>query len=124
MIAIILDLQLLAAVVGARGFQAFALTLPPAAVLTFGAGLGLALLSPRFRDRPGAATAGELAAIGCLAIVAAVIALQGLLVGVGGPLVGIAVLMAVALCVIAIAAFANRDAAGRRHRARRAAAGR
>jgi hypothetical protein len=106
-IAIALDLQVLAALVGARGFSAFALTLPAAAVLTFGALLGLAMLTPRFRDRPGAATAGELGAIGCLATVVGVVALQGFLVGVGGPIVGIAAIMAIALFVIALAAYAN-----------------
>jgi hypothetical protein len=107
-VAVVLDLQVIAALVGARGFSAFALTLPAAAVLTFGALLGLAMLTPRFRDRPGAAAAGELGAIGCLAVVAAIVALQGLLVGVGGPVVGIAAIMAIALFVIGLAAYANR----------------
>ena len=107
-IAIVLDLQFLAAVGGARGFSAFAVTLPAAALLTFGAAFGLAMQLPRFRDRPDAAVAGELAGIGCLALVVAAIALQGFLVGVGGPLVGIAVVMAIALFAIAIAAYANR----------------
>ena len=53
-IAIVLDLQIVAAVVGARGFSAFWFTLPAAAVLTFGAGLGLAMTLPRIRDRAGA----------------------------------------------------------------------
>lgn len=118
--ALVLDLQLLASLLGSPGFSAFALTLPPAALLTFGAGLGLAMQVPRVRDRPGAATAGELAGIGCLGIVVGAIALQGLLVGVGGPLVGIAVLMAIALFVIGIAAFANRNRrSGSRRRVRR-----
>ena len=107
-IAVILDLQVFAALVGARGFSAFALTLPAAAVLTFGALLGLAMLTPRFRDRPGAAAAGELGAIGCLAVVVGIVALQGFLVGVGGPLVGIAAIMAIALFVIGLAAYTNR----------------
>ena len=58
------------------------------------------MLTPRFRDRPGAAAAGELGAIGCLAVVVAIVALQGFLVGIGGPIVGIAVIMAIALFVI------------------------
>jgi peptidoglycan/LPS O-acetylase OafA/YrhL len=108
-IAIVLDLQIVAAAAGARGFSAFAVTLLPAALLTFGALLGLAMLVPRVRDRPGAATAGELAAIVVLAVVVAAVALQGLLVGVGGPVLGIFVIMAVALFVIAVAAYANRN---------------
>ena len=72
-VAAVLDVQVLAALVGARGFSAFALTLPAAAVLTFGALLGLAMVTPRFRDRPGAAAAGELGAIGCLAVVVAIV---------------------------------------------------
>jgi hypothetical protein len=111
-IAAVLDAQVLAGILGARGFSGFALTLLPAALLTFGGGLGLAMALPRFRDRPGAASAGEVAAIGCLGLVVAVIALQGFLVGVGGPLIGIGVVMAVALFVIAVAAFANRDRRG------------
>lgn len=107
-IAAVLDVQVLAALVGARGFSAFALTLPAAAVLTFGALLGLAMVTPRFRDRPGAAAAGELGAIGCLAVVVAIVALQGFLVGIGGPLVGIAAIMAIALFVIGLAAYVNR----------------
>jgi hypothetical protein len=107
--ALVLDLQLLAGLLGATGFAAFGLTLPAVALVTFGAGLGLAMLVPRVRDRPGAATAGELAGIGCLGLVVAAIALQGLLVGVGGPFVGIAIVMAIALFVIGIAAFANRN---------------
>jgi len=109
-IAIVLDLQIVAAVVGARGFSAFWITLPAAAVLTFGAGLGLAMTLPRIRDRAGAATAGQLASIGCLAVVVAVVALQGLLIGVGGPILGVLILMAIAMFVIVVAAFANRDA--------------
>lgn len=116
-IAVALDLQVLGALLGARGFSAFALTLPAAAVLTFGALLGLAMVTPRFRDRPGAAAAGELGAIGCLAVVVAAVALQGFLVGVGGPLVGIAAIMAIALFVIGLAAYANRH--GRRDPATR-----
>ena len=107
-IAVVLDLQVLAALIGARGFEAFALTLPAVAVLTFGSALGLAMLTPRFRDRPGAAATGELGAIGCLAAVVGVIALQGFLVGVGGPIVGIAAIMAIALFVIGLAAYTNR----------------
>ena len=119
-IAVVLDLQLLAAVAGARGFSAFALTLPSAALMTFGAGLGLAMLVPRFRDRPGASMIGQVGAIGCLALVVGVVALQAYLVGIGGPIVWIAVVMAVALVVIAVAAFANRDrgVAGRRRQRR------
>ena len=108
-IAIVLDLQIVAAVVGARGFSAFWFTLPAAAVLTFGAGLGLAMTLPRVRDRAGAATAGQLASIGCLAVVVAVVALQGLLIGVSGPILGVLILMAIAMFVIVVAAFANRD---------------
>jgi hypothetical protein len=121
-IAIVVLVQLAAAIGGMRGFSAFALTLPAAAFLTFGAAFGLAMRLPRFRDRPGAAVAGELAGIGCLAVVVAVIALQGLLVGAGGPLVGIAVVMAIVLFVIAVAAYANRDGSRglvRRRRGRR-----
>jgi hypothetical protein len=108
-VAVVLDAQLLAGLLGARGFSGFGITLLPAALLTFGAGLGLAMVLPRFRDRPGAASAGEVAAIGCLGLVVAVVALQGFLVGIGGPLIGIGIVMAVALFVIATAAFANRD---------------
>ena len=108
-IAVILDLQVVAAIAGARGFSGFGITLLPAALLTFGAALGLAMVIPRFRDRPGAASAGEVAAIGCLGVVVAAIALQGFLVGIGGPLVGIGAVMAIALFVITVAAFANRD---------------
>jgi hypothetical protein len=108
-IAIVLDLQIVAGILGANGFDAFWFTVPAAAVLTFGAGLGLAMSLPRIRDRAGAATAGQLASIGCLAVVVSLIALQGILMGAGGPVVGILVLMAIALFVIAVAAFANRD---------------
>ena len=111
-IAIVLDVQIVAGILGANGFDAFWFTVPAAAVLTFGAGLGLAMSLPRFRDRAGAATAGQLASIGCLAIVVAVIALQGILIGATGPIIGILVLMAIALFVIAVAAYANRDRRG------------
>jgi hypothetical protein len=40
--------------------------------------------------------------------VVAVVALQGFLVGIGGPIVGIAAIMAIALFVIALAAYTNR----------------
>lgn len=121
-VAIILDLQLLAAIAGAPGFSAFGLTLPPAGLLTFGAGLGLAMVLPGYGDRPGAAAAGQLGAIGCLGLIVAAVALQGFLVGVGGPVVGIAVLMAIALFVIGLAAYANRG--GRAGRIRGPRAGR
>ena len=119
-IAIVLDLQLLAAIAGAPGFSAFALTLPPAGLLTFGAGLGLAMLLPGYRDRPGAAATGQLAAIGCLGLIVAAVALQGFLVGIGGPIVGIAVVMAIALFVIGLAAYANRGGRAARNRGPRA----
>ena len=108
-IAIILDLQVAAAIVGSRGFSGFGITLLAAALLTFGAALGLAMVIPRFRDRPGASSVGEVAAIGCLGLVVALVALQGVLVGIGGPLIGIGLVMAVALFVIALVAYANRD---------------
>jgi hypothetical protein len=116
-IAIVVDLQVVAGALGASGFDAFWFTLPAAAVLTFGAGLGLAMSLPRFRDRAGAATAGQLASIGCLAVVVSVVALQGVLIGAGGPIVGILVLMAIALVVIVVAAYSNRN----RHRPSRPA---
>lgn len=110
--AIVLDIQLVAAMAGARGFQGFGFTLPAVALLTFGTGFGFVMTLPRFRDRPGSDTAGQLAGIGCLGLIVATIAFQGVLVGIGGPLVGIAVLVAIALFVIAIAAYANRDGRG------------
>lgn len=113
-IAIVLDVQVLAAFAGSRGFSGFGITLLVAALLTFGAGLGLAMVTPRFRDRPGASSTGEVAAIGCLGLVVAAVALQGFAVGIGGPLIGIAIVMAVALFVIAVAAYANRDRRARR----------
>jgi hypothetical protein len=51
-VAIVLDLQIVAAIVGARGFSAFFFTLPAVAVLTFGAGLGLAMTAAP-GPRPG-----------------------------------------------------------------------
>ena len=108
-IAIVVDLQIVAGALGASGFDAFWFTLPAAAVLTFGAALGLAMSLPRFRDRAGAATAGQLASIGCLAIVVSVVALQGVLLGAGPPVIAILVLMAIALIVIVVAAYANRN---------------
>jgi hypothetical protein len=111
-VAVVLDLQIVAGAIGAPGFDAFAFTLPAAAVMTFGAGLGLAMSVPRIRDRAGAATTGQLASIGCLAVVVSIVALQGFLVGVAGPVLGIPVLMAIALFVIGVAAYANRDRRG------------
>jgi hypothetical protein len=108
-IAVVLDLQLVAAVAGARGFEGFGFTLPAAGLLTFGAAFGLVMSLPRFRDRPETATVGELAGIGCLGVIVAIIALQGFLAGIGGPLVVIGAIMAIALFVIAVAAYANRD---------------
>jgi hypothetical protein len=108
-IAIVLDLQLLAALAGVRGFSGFAISMPAAALLTFGAGFGLVLSLPQYRDRPDTATLGQLAGIGCLGAIVAIIAIEGFLVGVGGPLVGIAAIMAIALFAIALAAYANRD---------------
>ena len=71
------------------------------------------MILPGYGDRPGAAAAGQLAAIGCLGLIVAAVALQGFLVGIGGPIVGIAVVMAIALFVIGLAAYANRG--GRAH---------
>ncbi|HEX5014529.1 MAG TPA: hypothetical protein VFV72_10260 [Candidatus Limnocylindrales bacterium] len=108
-VAIVLDAQVFVAFAGWRGFSGFGITLLVAALLTFGAALGLAMVTPRFRDRPGASSAGQVGAIGCLGLVVAVVALQGVAVGIGGPIVGIGIVMAVALFVIAVAAYANRD---------------
>lgn len=112
LIAVGVDLQIVAGALGATGFDAFWFTLPAAAVLTFGAALGLAMTLPRFRDRAGAATAGQIASIGCLAIVASLVALQGVLIGVSGPIALVLVVMSVALIVIVIAAFTNRNKTG------------
>jgi hypothetical protein len=111
-IAMVVDLQIAAGALGASGFDAFWFTLPAAAVLTFGAGLGLAMSLPRFRDRAGAASAGQLASIGCLAIVVSVVALQGVILGATGPIVAILLLMAIALIVIVVAAYSNRNRRG------------
>lgn len=113
--------QALASMVGADGFGGFSIVLPAGALIGGGGLLGLGLLEGR--SGPGGASVGrnELAGLGCLSLVVAVLALQGIFAGIGGPIGAMAVLVAVILVFITIVAFVNRGRrpTGPEHRRRR-----
>ena len=100
--------QVVASLLGIRAFQAFAVLLPAGALLTLGGVLGLGLLAGRDAEGRPTSTGRELAGLATLAVVVAILAVQGLAAGGGGPLTGFIVLVAVALTVITIIAFVNR----------------
>lgn len=108
--------QVVAAMLGARGFQAFAIVLPAGALLVAAGVLGV---RPALgvSDDEGSTTRGGLVGLIVLAGVVVAIAFQGLLAGGGsiGPGQGLLVIIAVSLAFIATLAFLNR---GRRPRLR------
>ncbi len=102
--------QVVAAALGARGFQAFPLVLPAGALLVAG---GIVALRPGSIAAFGSATSTSrrgLIGLGVLSVVIVAIAFQGVLTGGGGVGQVILVLMAVSLTFIALVAVRNRSA--------------
>ncbi len=106
-IAIVLVGQVVAAILGARGFQSFAILLPAAALI---AAAGVIALRPSLGSGAADASASRTGLIGLavLSIVVVAIAFQGLLVGGGGVGQGLLVVIAVSLAFITVLAFLNR----------------
>jgi hypothetical protein len=106
-IAIVLVGQVVAAILGARGFQSFVIVLPAGALI---AAAGVIALRPSLGSGAADASASRTGLIGLavLSIVVVAIAFQGLLVGGGGVGQGLLVVIAVSLAFITILAFLNR----------------
>jgi len=99
--------QVLAAMLGARGFQAFAIVLPAGALLVTAGLLGI---RPSLGGADDASTArGGLVGLIVLAAVVVAVAFQGLLVGGLGPGQGLLVIVAVGLTFVALLGFLNRN---------------
>ena len=105
-IGIALAAQVVAAILGARGFQSFAFILPAAALI---ATAGIIGLRPLAGDAAGPSARTSL--IGLVVVAAAIVAIafQGVLVGGAGIGQGILVLVAASLAFIAVLAFLNRS---------------
>jgi hypothetical protein len=102
--------QVVAAMLGARGFQAFPIVLPAAAIIALS---GLVALRPSLGggiDGSDASTTRTgLIGLAVVAIIVVAIAFQGVLTGANGGAEVIVVLVAVSLAVIAVLAFLNRN---------------
>jgi hypothetical protein len=99
--------QVLAALLGARGFQAFAIVLPAGALII---SAGIVGLRPSLgaESGNGPTTRGGLIGLIVVAAVVVAIAFQGVVVGGVGAGQGLLVLVAVSLAFIAVLAFLNR----------------
>jgi hypothetical protein len=99
--------QVVAAILGARGFQSFAIVLPAGALI---AAAGIIALRPSLGSGAADASASRTGLIGLavLSIVIVAIAFQGVIVGGGGVGQGLLVVVAVSLAFITILAFLNR----------------
>jgi hypothetical protein len=102
--------QVAAAVLGARGFQAFAIVLPAGALIAMS---GFIALRPSLgggaEDSEASATRLGLLGLAVVAILVVAIAFQSLATGVGGETQGLIVLVAAPLVLIAVLAFLNRS---------------
>jgi hypothetical protein len=106
-IGIALAAQVVAAILGARGFQSFAFILPAAALIATAGVIGLRPLASGDASGPSART--SLIGLVVIAAVIVAIAFQGVLAGGTGIGQGILVLVAVSLAFIAVLAFLNRS---------------
>jgi hypothetical protein len=102
--------QVVAAMLGARGFQAFPIVLPAAAIIALS---GLIALRPSLgggiAGSDASTTRTGLIGLAVVALVVVAIAFQGVLTGANGGAAVIVVLVAVSLAVIAVLAFLNRN---------------
>lgn len=106
-IGVALAAQVVAAILGARGFQSFAFVLPAAALIATAGVIGLRPLAEGDATGPSART--SLIGLVVVAAVIVAIAFQGVLAGGAGIGQGILVLVAVSLAIIAVLAFLNRS---------------
>ena len=105
-IGIALAAQVVAAILGARGFQSFAFVLPAAALIATAGVIGL---RPLAGGDAGPSARTSLIGLIVVSIVIVAIAFQGVLAGGAGIGQGILVLVAVSLAFIAVLAFINRS---------------
>jgi hypothetical protein len=99
--------QVVAAILGVRGFQAFAIVVPAGALI---AAAGVIALRPALGSGGGDRSTARTGLVGLviLSIVVVAIAFQGVLAGGVGAGQGLLVLVAVSLAVITVLAFVNR----------------
>jgi hypothetical protein len=106
-IGVALAAQVVAAILGARGFQSFVFILPAAALIATSGVIGLRPLAEG--DVSGPSPRTSLIGLVVVAAVIVAIAFQGVLAGGAGIGQGILVLVAVSLAFIALLAFLNRS---------------
>jgi hypothetical protein len=106
-IGVALAAQVVAAILGAPGFQSFAFVLPAAALIAIAGVIGLRPLAGDDATGPSART--SLIGLVVVSVVIVAIAFQGVLAGGAGIGQGILVLVAVSLAFIAVLAFLNRS---------------
>jgi hypothetical protein len=99
--------QAVAAILGARGFQAFAIVLPAAALIVAAGVIGLRPALGSETDERATARTG-LVGLAVLSVVIVAIAFQGVLAGGAGVGQGLLVLVAVSLAFVTVLAFLNR----------------
>jgi len=106
-IAMVVAAQVVAAILGARGFQAFGIVLPAAALI---GAAGIIAIRPSFGTGAADVSTSRTSLIGlaALSIVVVAIAFQGILTGSGGTGQGLLILVAVSLTFVAVLAFLNR----------------
>ncbi len=106
-VGLVIAAQVVAGIVGARGFQAFAIVLPAAALIAAAGVVGLRPELGSGHDRSTAQTG--LIGLVVVSLVVVAVAFQGVLVGGIGVGQGLLVLIATSLAVITVLAFLNRD---------------
>lgn len=107
-IGLVIAGQVVAAILGARGFQAFAIVLPAGALIAAGGVVGLRPeLGSGGDDRSTAQT--SLIGLAIVSVVVVAVALQGVIAGGIGVGQGLLVLVAISLSVITVFAFLNRS---------------
>jgi hypothetical protein len=102
-----LTAQVIAGILGARGFQAFALVLPAGALTAAAGVVGLRLTFGRGTDDRSTARTGLIGLV-VVSLVVVAVAFQGVLAGGVGVGQGLLALIAVSLSVITVLAFINR----------------
>jgi hypothetical protein len=107
-IGLVIAGQVVAAILGARGFQAFAIVLPAGALIAAGGVVGLRPELGSSGD-DGSTARTSLIGLAIVSVVVVAIAFQGVLAGGMGVGQGLLALVAISLSVITVFAFLNRS---------------
>jgi hypothetical protein len=108
-IGLVIAAQVVAAILGARGFQAFAIVLPAGALIAAGGVVGLRPELGSGGGDDGSTARTSLIGLAIVSVVVVAIAFQGVLTGGIGVGQGLLALVAISLSVITVFAFLNRS---------------